>query len=328
MLVKFFYHRQKSANYYLKGGKGVSTRTFFEQSDVDIPEIAASEALVVLRWQEIMNVRPRPAWVATDVRVYDGTFITPYIHWTEMGETLQLGNTPREFLEASRYEPSAIEIKAAMPSDDLVEFHLGNDFENSAQYLWEQLVIVEDRVYRKCEEPVFRLNVNPRAVIRRMWTKPRRIQSTQGKGLIEGIDRVRFFSVVDNEAMLADLNAMPAGLERDLDRVREIEVVDPSAFTFDRKAEACGRTVGQALVHNGPEIHTWPFHSVTEFAALRADYEAWLSDPDKVDVVSLLERTRDWTVNSGKMFGMKQVEFLRNCRTALSDPPDIHVIFG
>lgn len=84
--------------------------------------------------------------------------------------------------------------------------------------------------------------------------------------------------------------------------------------------------MGQGLLTYGPEIHAWSFDYASEYLALRVRYEEWLDNSSSEDIVGLLEDTRALILGVEVPCGMRHVEFLRNCETALGDPPNINLV--
>jgi hypothetical protein len=266
-----------NAMFMLNDGKRPVSRTVLEAAEVDVPEVSASEAPIAARWSEGTQGDPAGRQ-QLHVRTFEG----------ECYETcVQAFNGSPDIRDVVRGLTGNDGKPGKLPLEDTIAHRLGDNRDIVVKHMEERLgrlLLVDGVPHFKCSRPSLKLSVHDMArlnVIRQPLTSV----STQ-YGL--GIDQTLIAPLTSFDAVCRRAEANPI---RFASFVFDVEVLIPEAVTFDAKAEAIVRTVGQAITDNEVMLHTWPREVAEEFIAIRSDYRLWFDSPDAVDIGSLLDRT-------------------------------------
>jgi hypothetical protein len=163
---------------------------------------------------------------------------------------------------------------------------------------------------------------NPREVALSIWTKSRAF-SPGADDSVSGIDKTAFFSLRDKADYGVKVASAVRGGSKLLMEFDALRIVSPDVFDFDRRADAFGRTVGQAILLNVERFGYWPLEASQRFLDIRKRYSRWLEAPDEVDPVVLLDDIYLLLTGAGLFPANGIGNFLRNYDAAQADQPAI-----
>ena len=271
-----------SAHFMLKDGKKPVSRTVVETSEVEIPELTGQEAPVAARWRQQLNGRADAQFSEMHVRTYAGACYQPYAQ-----ERSSNDEVPPPIAEIVGWNAGSNVTAGKTPPDSQILHRLGDDRDEKVRRIERRLadiILVDGMPYFRCVVPKVEMCLDADRCRADIITDHLDGNSYSGKS----IDRALLAPLADYETVVE--RAASRGL-RVYRGETNIEVLVPEALEYDKKAEAIGRTVGQAIADNESQLYRWPRHLAEEFLDIREGYGKWLDDQDSADIVELLERT-------------------------------------
>lgn len=306
------YNVAYQVNFVLRGGKRPTSRVLHAADEIDIPEVSGVDAPIVATWRSDNGAVPH------EVRYFDGRFYAPFFQ----GSTKLAKPTSARAAFESKLMTG--EKATAMPTSDKIAYSLGDNRDlvlRHTKKIAEEMLVVDGAPFRVCHQPRLMLELDYE------WTVFYILSASykyDGLGHVKGIG-THIIAPLTHKDRLDAIVAEKPDAGRVWHRYSDVEIYIPELLEFDTKAEACGRTVGQAVTDNESQLYHWPRPVAEEFLSVRAEYKRWLDNPDDVDVVDLLDRV--FTIFTTNNIYNQQLlcSFLENYETVQKNLPEYDV---
>lgn len=332
-------------DYYLVGGRKTVSRYLFDMIDIEIPEVTEAEAPVAARWDLPVYGGPR---AAMHVRYLDGKFLIPLTRGAAnaergfMAEDLPLPgrstpdaadhflSTLNKHWDVGRYSaPSRAWLVAGKghtePKEDTIQAFLGSshaEMKALAEKLADGLRIVEGKVYRVIDEPVFgfeRDGNRVSVVIHADSTSFDRGHEMK-RLAVRGPYETYFVRLDDPERAVATAREV-SGQEEIINFYHDLTIELPEVFEFDEAENSVARSVGK-IIHEYAKIPSteWDRQALLAFLDANHDYMAYLDDPESHDILEIMDRVHAVVTNHPGFRGDKAIEFLKMVEFAETAP--------
>jgi hypothetical protein len=336
-------------DYHLVGGRKVVHRYMVETLPTEIPEWSSADAPIAASWMSLESGHDRGQ---VHVRFAEGAFFVPLtsdIRGMQDGfDAADLpvhGRTSEAALnniislltvhwDVGRYAAPTREWlregkRQKRPRADTILASLGSTYDEMrtlAEKHASGLRIIDGKVYRKIDEPVFTFRGQLREEIVIHIGDTCFDKDYRHEGAVRGPFETAFVRLGDVNAAVE--KAMRIALNRANIRYRfmDLRIEIPEAFTFDEAENTVARGVGK-MIYEYARVSPlcWDRTALSDFIDIHRDYLAYLEEPDGFDITDIMYRLRDTISSQNGLANDKYIEFLKVVEFAENAPLKIKI---